>query len=77
MLEALVLWNEPNNLSHWNFHLDPEWKRFSTDVVSPPAVGPLNGACLYSGDLRNESAEAAFFDDIVVEELSPDPDKKP
>lgn len=29
MLEALVLWNEPNNLSHWNFHLDPEWKRFS------------------------------------------------
>lgn len=32
MLEALVLWNEPNNLSHWNFHLDPEWKRFSEMV---------------------------------------------
>lgn len=32
MLEAFVLWNEPNNLSHWNFHLDPEWKRFS-DMV--------------------------------------------
>lgn len=32
MLEALVLWNEPNNLSHWNFHLDPDWKRFSEMV---------------------------------------------
>jgi hypothetical protein len=29
MVEAVVLWNEPNNLSHWNFHLDPGWKRFS------------------------------------------------
>lgn len=28
MLEAVVLWNEPNNLSHWNFHLDPGWARF-------------------------------------------------
>lgn len=32
VLEALVLWNEPNNLSHWNFHLDPEWFRFSEMV---------------------------------------------
>jgi beta-xylosidase len=28
MIEAIVLWNEPNNLSHWNFHLDPGWTRF-------------------------------------------------
>jgi beta-xylosidase len=28
VLEAVVLWNEPNNLSHWNFHLDPGWTRF-------------------------------------------------
>ncbi len=28
MVEAVVLWNEPNNLSHWNFHLDPDWSRF-------------------------------------------------
>jgi beta-xylosidase len=32
MVEALVLWNEPNNLSHWNFHLDPQWVRFSEMV---------------------------------------------
>jgi hypothetical protein len=28
MVEAVVIWNEPNNLSHWNFHLDPDWERF-------------------------------------------------
>lgn len=32
MVEAVVLWNEPNNLSHWNFHLDPGWSRFSEMV---------------------------------------------
>ena len=32
MVEGIVLWNEPNNLSHWNFHLDPDWKRFA-DMV--------------------------------------------
>jgi beta-xylosidase len=32
MVEAVVLWNEPNNLSHWNFHLDPGWRRFGEMV---------------------------------------------
>jgi beta-xylosidase len=32
MIEAVVLWNEPNNLSHWNFHLDPGWERFAAMV---------------------------------------------
>ena len=32
MVEAIVLWNEPNNLSHWNFHLDPGWMCFSEMV---------------------------------------------
>ncbi len=29
MVEAVMLWNEPNNLSHWNFHLDPGWEIFA------------------------------------------------
>lgn len=32
MIEAAMLWNEPNNLSHWNFEIDPQWKSFS-DMV--------------------------------------------
>ncbi len=27
-----MFWNEPNNLSHWDFQMDPEWKIFS-DMV--------------------------------------------
>jgi beta-xylosidase len=29
MIEAIMLWNEPNNLSHWDFELDEGWKRFA------------------------------------------------
>ena len=32
MIEAAMLWNEPNNLSHWNFELDPGWTIFSRMV---------------------------------------------
>jgi beta-xylosidase len=29
MIEALMIWNEPNNLSHWDFQMDPDWARFA------------------------------------------------
>lgn len=29
MLEAVKIWNEPNNKSHWDFEVDPEWKIFA------------------------------------------------
>ena len=29
MIEAVMLWNEPNNKSHWDFEIDPDWSRFS------------------------------------------------
>lgn len=29
MITAIKFWNEPNNMSHWDFELDPEWKDFS------------------------------------------------
>lgn len=29
MVEAIKIWNEPNNLSHWDFSIDTEWKEFS------------------------------------------------
>ena len=32
MLEAVMLWNEPNNLSHWDFEIDPGWERFAALV---------------------------------------------
>ena len=29
MIEAVKFWNEPNNKSHWDFEVDPEWRLFS------------------------------------------------
>lgn len=29
MVDSVMLWNEPNNLSHWNFEIDPGWKIFA------------------------------------------------
>jgi beta-xylosidase len=29
MVEAVMLWNEPNNKSHWAFEHDPDWAVFS------------------------------------------------
>jgi beta-xylosidase len=29
MLEAVMIWNEPNNLSHWDFKIDTDWKMFA------------------------------------------------
>jgi beta-xylosidase len=29
MIEAAMIWNEPNNKSHWDLELDPEWLAFS------------------------------------------------
>jgi beta-xylosidase len=29
VIEAVMLWNEPNNLSHWDFTVDPDWSRYA------------------------------------------------
>ncbi len=29
MIEAVMIWNEPNNKSHWDFQLDPDWSKFA------------------------------------------------
>jgi beta-xylosidase len=32
MIEAVMFWNEPNNKSHWDFEIDPDWSIFA-DMV--------------------------------------------
>jgi beta-xylosidase len=34
VIEAVMIWNEPNNLSHWDFELDPTWQQFAGLVRS-------------------------------------------
>src|ERR687885_499579 len=38
MLEAVMFWNEPNNLSHWDFEMDPEWEIFGAMVKCASAA---------------------------------------
>jgi len=43
MIEAVMLWNEPNNLSHWDFKLDPEWRKFSEmALLAAQAIRKVN-----------------------------------
>ena len=38
-----MLWNEPNNLSHWDFELDPGWRIFSQMIqLSGQAIKAIN-----------------------------------
>jgi beta-xylosidase len=45
MIEAVMLWNEPNNKSHWDLELDPDWARFASmtrlagDAIASEAPG--------------------------------------
>lgn len=43
MVEAVMLWNEPNNLSHWDFKIDPDWKMFAdTAIAAAKAIRSMN-----------------------------------
>jgi beta-xylosidase len=45
MVDSVMLWNEPNNLSHWNFEIDPDWRIFANMVnLASDAVKKENSA---------------------------------
>jgi len=44
-VEAVMLWNEPNNASHWDLELDPDWSQFARMVkLAAAAVRAENPA---------------------------------
>jgi beta-xylosidase len=38
MIDSVMVWNEPNNLSHWDFEIDPDWVIFAAMVRSACAA---------------------------------------
>jgi beta-xylosidase len=47
MIEAVMFWNEPNNKSHWDFEVDPDWKIFAAMVkLAADAVRTENSRLL-------------------------------
>jgi beta-xylosidase len=43
MIEAAMIWNEPNNKSHWDPEIDPDWSKFAEMVK-------LAGAAIKNGN---------------------------
>jgi beta-xylosidase len=45
MLESVMLWNEPNNKSHWDPEIDPDWSRYAEmTIAAGRAIGDVNPA---------------------------------
>ena len=43
MIEAAMLWNEPNNKSHWDPELDPDWSLYARTVIEgSKAIAAVN-----------------------------------
>lgn len=45
MIEAAMIWNEPNNKSHWDPEIDPDWSRYGDMVIrAGEAIRAVNPA---------------------------------
>ena len=45
MIEAAMIWNEPNNKSHWDVALDPDWSLYADTVIrAGGAIHAINPA---------------------------------
>lgn len=43
MIEAVKIWNEPNNKSHWDPEVDPDWSKFAeTATLAAKAIRSVN-----------------------------------
>ena len=45
MIEAAMIWNEPNNKSHWDVEVDADWSRYAECVIrAGAAIASINPA---------------------------------
>ncbi len=76
MIEAVMLWNEPNNLSHWDFEIDRDWSIYASMVKaagkavraeSPRVLRVLGGISPIDPDfIRNMQGQCALGSVDVV-----------
>jgi beta-xylosidase len=75
VIEAVMLWNEPNNLSHWDFDLDPGWATFAAmarlagDAVAAEAPGlrrVLGGISPIDPKFMGNMADQGVLDHVDV-----------
>ena len=74
-VEAAMIWNEPNNKSHWDPELDPDWSRFATLVgeagkairaVNPQLTRVLGGMSPVDPVWTQEMKQRGVLDQVEV-----------
>jgi len=75
MVEAVMLWNEPNNLSHWDFKIDSDWKIFARMIqlaarevrrINPSLVIVLGGLSPVDPNFVKLLGSYGVIDDVDV-----------
>ena len=75
MVEAVMLWNEPNNLSHWDFKIDSDWKMFARMIqlaarevrrINPELVIVLGGLSPVDPNFVKLLGSYGVIDDVDV-----------
>lgn len=75
MIEAAMIWNEPNNKSHWDPEVDPDWTRFADMVIrtgaairaiNPAVTRVLGGMSPIDPDWVNRMRGAGALDAVDV-----------
>jgi len=76
VIEAVMLWNEPNNMSHWDFEMDPGWECYAAMARAAGAAIRAERATLTRvlggispidpGFIRNMQAQHVLDDVDVV-----------
>jgi beta-xylosidase len=73
MIEAAMIWNEPNNKSHWDPELDPDWRRFAEMAVkagqaihaaNPSVIRVLGGISPIDPAFITNLAERGVLDSV-------------
>jgi len=75
LIEAVMFWNEPNNKSHWDFELDPDWRiygemvKLAADAVraeNPRLLRVLGGISPIDPDFITNLAGQGVLDHVDV-----------
>ena len=67
MIEAAMIWNEPNNKSHWDPELDPDWSLYADTVIRAlmdvqlRTEIPVFSAVVTPDEFHDTDESAAFF----------------
>jgi beta-xylosidase len=66
MIDSVMIWNEPNNLSHWDFETDPDWSIFAALVRAASAAVAAENPRLTRGLGGISPIDPSFLDNMRV-----------